>query len=389
MVQSSFQYNFVNHCSNSAITPLVYIGLTHQCAPLAVREKGIPDRELQAMIFARSATMAHGRMILSTCERFECYASGTGADPEQWIDCLADWLGIPRALFSHYASVLCDDAAAAHLVRVAAGLESRILGENQILGQVREAFLLAEGQGALDATMSALARAAIRAGKRVRAETSLNAGARSIATIALDWLTGLGISFPSSSVLILGSGGLAGVVAAEIARHRPGELKIAGRNIVRCHELAQKHHATASHLSELDSQLARTNVVLACAATNGYLVGPSTLALRETSSAPMYVVDLAVPRSVDPAVRKSGDTICLVHLDDLLEGESGHRENINEAELIVRHELQRFMKWRRERAATERIRDLLGSCRTPQSRGAAGRRELHRRIERIKAEVAA
>src|ERR1044071_2447904 len=166
---------------------LFYYGLTHQSAPLAVRERLRPDREKQMRMLAELAEVARGRLILSTCERFEIYASGAEWNPsalQTYLGCAFD---LPVSILQHHVVVLNADNAAEHLLRVTAGLESRILGEAQILGQVRDSYLLAERCRSLDPTLSALGRAAIHAGKRVRSETTINSGARSIATVAMDW----------------------------------------------------------------------------------------------------------------------------------------------------------------------------------------------------------
>ena len=167
---------------------LQYIGITHESAPLAIRESLRPDQGQRRAILERLAEVATGRLVLSTCERFELYAMSARTDTATWVRLLANWFHLPAALVSRHVQTLQGSGAARHFLRVAAGLESRIVGEVQILGQTRDAFLLAQSAGSLDAHLNALGRAAIRAGKRVRSETTLNAEARSIATITLDHL---------------------------------------------------------------------------------------------------------------------------------------------------------------------------------------------------------
>jgi len=162
---------------------LLYIGITHESAPLAIRESLRPDDRQRRAILKRLAEVAAGRLVLSTCERFELYAMTACTDTAIWVRLLANWFHLPAALVARHVQSLQGSGAARHFLRVAAGLESRIVGEAQILGQARDAFLLAQSAAALDPYLNALGRSAIRAGKRVRSETTLNAEARSIATI--------------------------------------------------------------------------------------------------------------------------------------------------------------------------------------------------------------
>jgi len=383
------------------MTPqLFYVGLTHQCAPLAVRERIRPDDEKKRAMLARLGGFAAGRMVLSTCERFEVYATTERTDPGEWVALLAHWFHLPVNLLARHVRTLHGVSAADHLLRVASGLESRIVGEAQILGQVRDAYLLANEAKALDAVLSTLGRTAIRTGKRVRHETTINAGSRSIATIAIEWLRRElreTAPDPGRTILILGSGKLAAVVAADVVHRRIGRLIIAGRNAPQVSRLAQNFDARPLALDHLAEGVAEADVVMACASASSFIVDASTIGADRRR--PLHVVDLAVPRNIDPEVTRVAG-VGLVHLDELVNagpfaGARGSEGSdfmvcggLDAAERIVREELNRFEQWRKERDVAPFIAELARRA-TSVGRTFAEKRALHQQIMRLKAEAAA
>ncbi len=356
---------------------LLYIGITHESAPLAIRESLRPDLPQRRAILERLADIAAGRLVLSTCERFELYAMTECTDTATWVRLLANWFHLPAPLIARHVQSLQGIGAARHFLRVAAGLESRIIGEAQILGQARDAFLLAQSNGSLDAHLNALGRAAIGAGKRVRTDTTLNAEARSIATITLDHLTRTTGSLIGKSVLLLGTGNLAQVVAAELL-HRKCATILTGRNAQRGALLAKKMEASFEAVDHLPALLARTDIAIACTSSPTYIVHPAVL----NPEKPLVLIDLAVPRNVDPEVARVPG-VRLWDIDQLVAAQPIALNGLTAANAIVEEELAKFVRWTRERTAAARIASLL------QSPDAGLAADLHRRIERIKAEAAA
>ena len=404
---------------------LFYIGITHRTTPLSVRESLRPDGEKQRTMLSRLAGMAEGRMVLSTCERFEVYATTPRTRAAEWIELLSQWFHLPIGVLERFARTQVGPLAAEHLLRVAAGLESRIVGEAQILGQVRDAFLQATQAHALDPVLSALGRAAIRTGKRVRHETLINSGARSIATIAVEHVARKLGPLNDRTVLVLGSGVLAGVVASELARRRTGQpgwprsfgpggdddlrtgsspgidhrlphlqrrwathqacccthrIIVVGRNVDRAAAVAQEVHGVSLGMDQLAVVLGDSDALIACTSSSFHLVDSSTIG-RERAR-PLCLVDLSVPRNIDPSVTQLGG-VGLTHLDELVEGQSARVEGISAANRIVGEELGRYNAWREQRRVAPLIAQLIR-----EERG-ADKRALHSRIVRLKAGAAA
>ena len=356
---------------------LLYIGITHESAPLAIRESLRPDLPQRRAILDRLVEVATGRLVLSTCERFELYAMTSSTDTAVWVRLLSNWFHLPAGLIARHVQTLQGPGAARHFLRVAAGLESRIIGEAQILGQARDAFLLAQSAGALDAHLNTLGRAAVRAGKRVRTQTTLNAEARSIATITLDHLARVSGKLAGKSVLLLGTGNLAEVLVTELWK-RHSRTILTGRNMNRGALLAKKADAVFHPMDQLPSLLSQADIAIACTSSPTFIVHPAILNPCKS----VVLVDLAVPRNIDPEVgRVTG--VRLWDIDQLVAAQPIALNGLTAANAIVEEELAKFVRWTRERTAASRIALLL---QTPGT-GSAG--ELHRRIERIKAEAAA
>ncbi len=374
---------------------LFYVGLTHQSAPLCVRENVRADAEKQRTMLARLGTMADGRLVLCTCERFEVYATTTRTDPTHWSALLSQWFHVPAALLERHLRTSQEEATAGHLLRVAAGLESRIVGESQILGQVRDAFQLASGMNALDAELSMLGRSAIRTGKRVRHETALSVGCRSIATIALDALTAQGLDLRQSHVVVVGTGRLAEVVAAEVSRRRAERLVIVGRNEHDGAELAGRVQARFEPLVNLRTVLGDADVAITCTTAPTYLIDAAVVSGARCST--LRLIDLSVPRNVDPFVTRLPN-VRLTHLDELVSAPSiivgrgavapalGPDSALG-ASGVVQEELERFLAWRRERRVAPMIARL---CQEAEKNGGrCDKHALHERIVRLKAEAVA
>lgn len=359
---------------------LFYIGITHRTTPLSVRESLRPDNEKQRTMLSRLANMAGGRMVLSTCERFEVYATTSRTEAAEWIELLSQWFHLPIGVLERFARTRVGPPAAEHLLRVAAGLESRIVGEAQILGQVRDAFLQATQARALDPDLSALGRAAIRTGKRVRNETLINSGARSIATIAVEHVARKLSPLHDRTVLVLGSGRLAAVVAVELARRRTGRMIVVGRNVDRAAAVAQDVHGVSLGMDQLAVTLGNSDALIACTSSPFHLLDSS--AIGRSRVKPLCLVDLSVPRNIDPAVTQLGG-VGLTHLDELVVGQSAREDGIAAAGRIVEEELARYNAWREQRRLAPLIAQLVR-----EGRG-ADKQALHSRIVRLKAGVAA
>lgn len=358
---------------------LLYIGITHESAPLAIRESLRPDEARRRAILDRLAPLAAGRLVLSTCERFELYAMTDCTDIAAWVRLLANWFHLPSALVARHIQSLQGPGAARHFLRVAAGLESRIVGEAQILGQARDAFLLAQSAASLDPNLQALGRTAIRAGKRVRCETSLNHEARSIATIAIDHLNRCVDQQGERTVVLIGTGNLAEVVATELLSQGRCRLILTGRNSNRGAGLAARFRCAFHALDQLPRLLEEADAAITCTSAPSYIIHPGMLPAGRNFT----LIDLSVPRNIDPESARIPEAR-LWDIDELVAGQSTTLNGVAAANAIVEEELARLLRWMQERLAAPRIARLLHSSANSQSTA-----ELHRQIARIKSEVAA
>jgi glutamyl-tRNA reductase len=365
---------------------LFYIGITHKTAPLDVRELIRPDSERQRDMLSNMSLLAGGRLVLMTCERFELYAHKPTIGARAWMETLADWFDLlPRTLEKH-TQTLSGGEAAVHLLRVAAGLESRIVGEAQILGQVRIAFEQAASCNALDAELSALGRAAIRTGKRVRHETSVAKGARSIVSIASDCVTGnIAADDDERSILVVGSGKLASEVLADLTLRCVGRVRVCGRSAERTAALAARFGCEAVPFEHLTLAVRSADAAIVCTSAPTYVLNADTVEIRRTK--PLVVVDLSVPRNADPMLaRLPGVTVN--HLDDLVRRQAPQVEAWDAAERIVDEEFEAYRQWSREREVAPFIAALVRAADVSESRGEfVDRVALHKRIVRLKAEA--
>ncbi len=373
---------------------LLSFSLTHKTAGPQLRSRLFLDEPARAHILDDLARHSSERMILSTCERLEMYA--VNASPDSCAASIAQGLkASPEEVISRMA-MRTGETAAEHLLRVAAGLDSRILGEPQILCQVRRAFLEADASRALGPVLNALGRAAVHGGRRVRRETSLNDTTRSIASLAVEHAVSQIGSWTNRSVTILGSGQLAGDIAQVLSNVPRISLQVLARHPARALSVARRAGGCAGPIEDVGNALSQSDVLFACAATPNYLVNVQTIAPLD--GRPRVFVDLAVPRSIDPAVT-SVPGISLVHLDELLEapGPESTKDRAPvppmgwaESLAIVAAEMARYSDWLRGRSAAPKIAELVrGAPRAPAADAREAKRRLHRDILALKSAVAA
>lgn len=366
---------------------LMYIGFAHDHAPLSVRERLRPSAEAQVALLGRSGDLAAERLLLSTCERFEFYAWVTTSDSRPWIRRLADWFSLPEAVLRRHTRVVGGDDVARHIMRVASGLESRIIGENQILGQLREAYLRALGERAMGPMLCALGRAALHAGKRVRHETQLSSGVRSLGGLTVRHLERRVGDLGARRIAVIGSGRLASEVATALVNRNAVHLTIVARDIERAGALAEHFDASVRGLGDLPNVLSRCDAAVVCTSAPSYVVDGSRI--RESRIRPLHLVDLSVPRNVDPMIA-GAPRVTLTHLDELVAHETRACAELAACTRIVESELHRYLCWQKARSVAPLIADLVRGQRCAWGRDARHRnRRLHQQIMRLKAGVAA
>lgn len=365
--------------------PLVYVGATQARVPVGIRERLQADALRRQTLAASALSLAEGALILSTCERFEIYASRSNADAAAWISLVAREFDFSTAVLSTHLHCAKGAAVARHLFRVSAGLESRRLGERHILRQVREAYAAGLAARSLDAVLSVLGRSALHVGKLVRRETGIADAGGSIVNLALERLLPRPVARNSSDfcVVVLGTGMLAREAVARLARIGGVDVVVVSRSLDRARLLAQRCGVRAEPLHRLAPCLRAADGLLACTTAGaGFLVDRRAIGTRTRK--PLQVVDLGIPRNVDPDAG-AVPGVRLVHLEHLHGFARATPAAITTAEDLIERELCRVHAWYRGHRAAG---DIQRASPAPAA-SRAERRAAHEHIARIKAQVAA
>src|SRR5215475_5838015 len=283
------------------------VGLSHASAPVTTLERAVVSGDAQVKLLQDvfSAENVAGSLVLSTCNRIEVYAEvdrfhgGVAAICEL----LARHSGLPLSELSVSAYLHYEDRAVQHLLTVACGLESMVVGESQILGQVREAVNNARQHGTLSHELSDVSRLALRAGRRAHAETGIDAAGQSLVSLGLGLAAKGNGSLGGLRVLVIGAGSMSSLAVATAARQGAGDVVIANRTSVRAERLAAKYGASATGLSDLPSAIAAADLVITCTGAAGHVLSTATVteALRLRAAGPLVLLDLALPRDVEKA----------------------------------------------------------------------------------------
>jgi glutamyl-tRNA reductase len=340
------------------MTELLALGISHKTAPVALRER-LAFSEREASEFVREATATaevREAVVISTCNRTEVYlvVGGAGGD---LVQAEADVLGLlarraeirPTELADAiYSPRNCD--AARQLYRVTAGLESMILGEAEIQGQVRRAHEAAMRAGATGPFSNRLFAAALTTGKRVRSETGIGSSRVSVPSVAVDLALSVLGGLEDRHVVILGAGETSELTASALAEQGAGTIFVANRHADRALSLAQRFGGSVVGLDKLPEQLVQADIVLSSTASPHPIVGREELELvmSERDGRALLLIDIAVPRDIDPACGEL-DGVTLYDIDDLqavvARNLSTRAEETPQALAIVEEEIQRFARW--------------------------------------------
>jgi glutamyl-tRNA reductase len=333
---------------------LLCLGISHKTAPVAVRERlALTTKEAQAFCRELVATDAIREAVaISTCNRTEIYLVGDPVAAEtELLGRLAARAGTrPTELADAlYAPRNCD--AARQLYRVVSGLESMIVGEAEIQGQAKRAYEAALEAQTTGPLTNRLFTAALQTGKRVRSETAIGEGRASVSSVAVGLVRDLmGPDLSSRHVVIIGAGETSELTAQALATEGVRTIFVANRHADRARSIADRFGGSVSSLHDLPERLAEADIVLASTASPHPIIGVDELAVvtRERQGAPLLLIDLAVPRDIDPACAEL-DGVTLYDIDDLQSVVARNRsvreaERV-EAEGVVEDEIQRFARW--------------------------------------------
>jgi glutamyl-tRNA reductase len=342
------------------------LGINHTTAPLDLRGRfafavDMIEPHLQGL--RQSLPQAPEAAIVSTCNRTEIYCAGDASHLEHTLDWLAKSGGVSvQSLRSHTYS-LTDDQAARHAFRVASGLDSMVLGEPQILGQLKDAVRAADAAGALGSTLSQMFQRSFAVAKEVRSSTEIGAHSISMAAAAVRLAGQLFEDLGQVKVLFVGAGEMIDLCATHFAAKTPKSLTIANRTLERGEKLAGRFGAEVMHLADLPERLHEFDAVISCTASTLPIIGLGAVerALKKRKRRPMFMVDLAVPRDIEPEVKRLGD-VYLYTVDDLAgvvqTAQASRQAAVAQAEAIVDAGVQSFMHWVDQRNSVPLIQQL-------------------------------
>ena len=342
------------------------LGLNHQSAPLDLRGRFAFTLEQLAPSLTglrEKLTGTPEAAILSTCNRTELYVAAPQAQVQPALDWLAQHGGIGRDALSPHAYVLQGSAAARHAFRVASGLDSMVLGEPQILGQMKQAVREADAAGALGTTLHQLFQRSFAVAKEVRTSTEIGAHSISMAAAAVRLASQLFEDLAQTRVLFVGAGEMIELVATHFAARTPRHMAVANRTLERGEKLAAHFGAEAIRLTDLTERLHEFDIVVSCTASSLPLIGKGAVerALKRRKHRPVFMVDLAVPRDIEPEVAGLAD-VYLYTVDELATqvqtaGEK-RQAAVAQAEAIVETGVQSFMHWLDQRHTVPLIQAL-------------------------------
>ena len=343
---------------------LTAIGLNHQAAPLSIREKlafaaaTLPDA-VRGLIESRAAAEA---VILSTCNRTELYCVG---DAERVIEWLAEYQNLSIDEIRPYLYTYgCSDTIR-HAFRVACGLDSMVLGEPQILGQIKDAVRVAQEQAALDTWLNALFQKTFAVAKEVRTGTAVGENSVSMAAASVKMAEQIFPDVADLNVLFIGAGEMIELVATYFAAKNPKLMAVANRTLPRAQELCEKLGVNAEPhlLAELPAILHEYDVVVSSTASQLPIVGKGMVerALRQRHHMPVFMLDLAVPRDIEEEVGELNDAY-LYTVDDMMgivqQGKEARQKAAAEAEVMVSQKVAEFIDWQKSRQSVPLIRAL-------------------------------
>ena len=338
---------------------LFLLGVSHRTAPLDLRERlDFSSRDLgravEALATRASATES---VVLSTCNRSEIYVASGDPDRarEELEAFLSEYHELPRQTFTPHLFAMDDAEAARHLFRVAAGLDSLVVGEPQILGQVKDAFQVASHRHCTGPLLGKAFDWAFGVGKRVRTETGLGEGAVSASFAAVSLARKIFGRLDGRRALVVGAGDISSLTAEHLKSGGVSEIVIASRTLTTAEELAERVDGRAVPWDDLTTALGNADIVVTATGSQRPIISRALVeAVTERRREPLFIVDLAVPRDVEPDVSEIGQ-VFLYNVDDLQsivnENLSKRGAEIARAEAIVSEELARFIAWQRSRAA--------------------------------------
>jgi glutamyl-tRNA reductase len=341
---------------------LFTIGVNHTTAPISIRENvAFTDANLRHALSDLTAQHAAEAAILSTCNRTEIYVQSNS--PEFIVNWLANYHRLEIGKVQPYTYTLTNQEAVKHAFRVASGLDSMVLGEPQILGQFKQSVKIAQDAGTLGTLLHKLFQRTFEVAKEVRTNTDIGGSSISMAAAAVKLAQRIFGDIRDQKVLFIGAGEMIELCANHFAAQQPKSMTVANRTLERGTELAEKIGGNAILLNDLAHRLSDFDIVITSTASQLPIVGLGMVerAIKARRHRPMFMVDLAVPRDIEPEVAELDD-VFLYTVDDLAQVVNDGMENRQaaalDAELIVDSRVETFMQWLAKRDAVPTIKAL-------------------------------
>jgi len=342
------------------------LGINHTTAPLDLRGRlaFASEKIAPTLLGLRQAlTRPPEAAIVSTCNRTEIYCAGDRPEFEPALEWLAAAGGVSASMLRSHSYRLEDALVARHAFRVASGLDSMVLGEPQILGQLKQAVRVAQDAGALGATLSQMFQRSFAVAKEVRSSTEIGAHSISMAAATVRLAGQLFEDLSQVKLLFVGAGEMIELCATHFAARQPKSMTVANRTLERGEKLAAQLDGTVMRLADLPERLHEFDAVISCTASTLPIIGLGAVerALKRRRHRPMFMVDLAVPRDIEPEVKALQD-VYLYTVDDLAHvvqtGQANREAAVAQAEVIIDAGVQSFMHWIDQRGSVPLIQQL-------------------------------
>lgn len=341
---------------------LFAFGINHKTAPVEIREKvAFAPEKIQAALKELTHTAdIHEAAIVSTCNRTELYC---GVDSDNGI-AIINWFrqyhNLDASDIDPYIYTHADIEAVQHILRVASGLDSLVLGEPQILGQIKDAYTTASEAGTIGRQLNRLFQHTFSVAKQVRTDTAIGASPVSVAFAAVNLAKQIFANLSEHTALLIGAGDTIELVARHLKEQGVKKIIVANRTVERAQVLAEQFNGEAIALADMPERLVEADIIISSTASQLPILGKGAVerALKERKHRPMFMVDIAVPRDIEPEVN-SLDDVYLYTVDDLQEvieeGRQSREEAAQQAEEIIEQQVEHFMGWLRSLDAVDTI----------------------------------
>ncbi|MEC5422026.1 glutamyl-tRNA reductase [Virgibacillus sp. C22-A2] len=333
---------------------ILKVGFNYKTAPVEIREKlTFSEQTLhEAMVELKAKKSILENVIISTCNRTEVYAVVDQIHTGRYYikQFLADWFEIDKEDFSSYLRITEDDGALEHLLRVSTGLDSMVLGETQILGQVKEAFLTSQKMNTTGTIFNELFKQAITFGKRAQKDTAIGEHAVSVSYAAVELAKKIFGDLQNKHVVILGAGKMGELAVKNLQGSGATKITVVNRTHEKAAVLAEKFDATSTHMDDLQDVLKKADILISSTGSDSVVLTKEILApiQKKRKGSPLFLVDIAVPRDLDPKIAEL-DNVFLYDIDDLQhivdENLRARKAAAEEIEIMLEAEIVAFKEW--------------------------------------------